>query len=165
MKSTTRKRFWTLKNAVKSIVVFLSLATLSTVVFTFGRASASDHFSFSGYPAAEVLSRKPAKLDSSSDDRFQALKPVVQRIIAEDVAKGPNYAGVYRLIEVGCGTACQNIAAIDLRTGKIVWAPIATSAGVLFRKDSRLIIVKEDKQYQSPRRYFVLQNSAIREIK
>ena len=127
--------------------------------------NAADSLQFADYLATEKLSGKPAKIDPSSDDKFQVLRPVVQEIIAEDVAKGPNFAGAYRLIEVGCGTACQNIAAIDLRNGRIIWAPIAPSAGVLFQRDSTLIIVREDKHYKTPRRYLVLQDGAIREIK
>lgn len=154
-----------MKHDVKSIVGFLSLTALLALSIGISSVNATDARQFADYPATEKLSGKPAKIDSSSDDRFQALRPVVQEIIAEDIAKGPNFAGAYRLIEVGCGTACQNIAAIDLRNGKIIWAPIAPSAGVLFQSDSTLIIVKEDKHHNTPRRYLVLQDGAFREIK
>ena len=138
-------------------VVILSLAI--------GRAKADNALQFADYPATETFSGTPSRIDEASAERLRAFQPAVQEIIAEDVAKGPNFAGAYRLFEVGCGTACQNIAAVNLSSGKIIWSPIGATAGVLFQKDSKLIIVKKDKIDNLPRRYLVLEGGKITELK
>lgn len=154
-----------LLHSAKSIANLLSFTLLFVMsIVWLPNANAANPLQFADYPATEEFSGQPSKIDPSTDDRFRALRPVVQEIIAEDVRKGPNFAGAYRLVEVGCGIACQNIAAIDLRNGQIIWAPIAPTAGVLFQADSRLIIIKADKHYNTPRRYLVLQDSTFKEI-
>ena len=150
---------------VKSIAILASLMGLIVMSLAIGNAKSADALQFADYPATEKFSGTPGEIDFSSDQRWQAVRPVVKDIVREDVAKGPNFAGAYRLGEIGCGTACQNIFAVDLRDGRTIWAPIAPTAGVLFQKDSRLIIVRKNDIYKLPRRYLVLENGKITELK
>lgn len=40
--------------------------------------------------------------------------------ITESVKKGPNFAGHYSLIGLGCGTDCIGLSVVNLKTGKVI---------------------------------------------
>jgi hypothetical protein len=124
-------------------------------------AVAAGTLQFADYPASAKWSGKTARIDLGADETLRNLRPVIREIIAEDIARGPNFAGAYRLIEVGCGTACQSIVVVDLTGGNFLWAPISATAGVTFRKDSRLVIVNEDRTHKTGRRYLLLRNDKL----
>jgi hypothetical protein len=63
-------------------------------------------------------------------------------MIRQAAKKGPNFAGNYTIAEWGCGTACEQIAVVDLRSGDVYDGP--------FGKLPRAVIflgpnVEEDK--------------------
>jgi hypothetical protein len=53
-------------------------------------------------------------------------------VIREATKKGPNFAGQYRIAEWGCGTGCEAIAIVDVKSGAIYDGPFGTlpKAGV-----------------------------------
>lgn len=57
------------------------------------------------------------------------------------VGRAAKFAGHYRLLYWGCGTACQQFAIVDVKTGQVFmdegWS---TSLGLCFRADSALLI-------------------------
>jgi len=77
------------------------------------------------------------------------------RTAIRDAAKaGPNFAGHYTIIRIGCGSATVCVAIADARTGKIYFPPDLENATVLlvdtltsevdtlnYRRNSRLLIV------------------------
>lgn len=69
---------------------------------------------FDQYPAMETFSGKPAPpvLRTPGDRLFRSR-------IREGAAKGPNFAGHYKIVEWGCGTSCVSIAIVDAANGKI----------------------------------------------
>ena len=77
-----------------------------------------------------------------------------------EVAKGPNYAGHYRVVVWGCGTSCAMFAVVNLNTGGVIEPdgfrsintvyfadeefvsnPKRDYWGFDFRRDSRLLVV------------------------
>jgi hypothetical protein len=119
-------------------------------------ASAGGSPQFSDFPATGAFNGHVATPDASTaPDNWAAVRPVVKEIIREDMAAGPNFAGTYHLATVGCGTGCEAIFVIDVRDGRIHAAPEAATKGVLFRPDSRLIIIEENPFYDLPRTYLL----------
>src|SRR5690606_4059803 len=56
----------------------------------------------------------PVKFDSFPDARMY------RTTITEQVKKGPDLAGHYKVVTWGCGTECQGYAIVDVITGNIV---------------------------------------------
>lgn len=95
--------------------------------------------SFDHYPATERFCGRPAAVDF---DSMPGSRRFVTRI-REGAASGPNFAGHLTLIGWGCGTACQSVAMVDARTGRILGA-FGTSTGSLYTPNSRLLVVDLD---------------------
>lgn len=73
---------------------------------------------FEEYPVKAVFHGAPAKpvLSTQLARRFRTQ-------IREAAAKGPNFAGSYRVAAWGCGTGCLEIAVIDERDGTLHSGP------------------------------------------
>lgn len=131
-----------------------------------GDADAASLKQFSDFPALEALEGKAAPFAAeAAPEQWAAVRDIEKEIIQEEMAKGPNFAGAYYLATVGCGTACEAIFVIDLRDGRVFAAPESASNGVLFQKDSRLIIIKEDKFYDRPRKYLEFDKGKFGEVR
>lgn len=77
-------------------------------------------------------------------------------MIRQAAAKGPNFAGRYRIAEWGCGTACEQMAIIDTQYGDVFDGPFGIlpeaivdlgpsverdKTGLFYRLNSSLFIV------------------------
>jgi len=107
----------------------------------------------------EVFDRYPARIPAGTSkpvapDVGRGQAHLYRTVIREAAGKGPNFAGHYTLIRIGCGAATVCPAIVDARTGKVFFPPELVSAEALlvdtgdtgvetlnYRKDSRLIIV------------------------
>ena len=88
------------------------------------------------YPAGRLYKGRRSAVDLRSHKDAGTFRT---RLLA--AAKNrPNFAGHMIVTSWGCGTACQIIALIDARTGKVSFGPTA-SAGIAHRLTSRLLIV------------------------
>ena len=110
---------------------------------------------FSAYPAGPSYRGRPKSLKISSNKGAQSLPRFRQDILREEAKKSANFAAAFRLVEIGCGTACQAIFVISLRTGRIYSAPEAASAGVTFRRSSRLIRFNADPIYKTKTSFYI----------
>ncbi len=120
---------------------------------------------FSDYPAAVTFTGRPARLElATAPEQWSAIGQIDKQIIAEGMAKGANFAGAFYLATVGCGSSCEAIFVIDLRTGQIRMAPEAASNGVLYQPDSRLIIIVENEMYDQPRSYLVFDDGQFKRL-
>ena len=59
--------------------------------------------------------------------RDRAFAPYRTRIITE-LNRGPNFAGRYAIIEIGCGTSCRIAFIADLQTGRMYRFPYGGEA-------------------------------------
>jgi hypothetical protein len=142
----------------------LALLLASALIIATSASSAGTK-QFSDFPASETHSGRSARLDTkTAPQNWSAVRSIVKQIILEEIAKGPNFAGAYYLATVGCGTGCEAIFVIDLRNGRIYSAPESGSNGVLFQKDSRLIILKENKMYDMPRINLLFENGGFKKV-
>jgi hypothetical protein len=104
-----------------------------------------------------------------------------------EVAKGPNFAGHYRVIVWGCGTSCAMFAVVNLNTGRVIEPSGFSSVNTVyfdvdrkffsnpkrdywgfdFRYKSRLLVVigglDEDEEREGAF-YFVLEHEQLRLI-
>ena len=119
---------------------------------------------FEDYPATSAFNGTPVPVDKA-DENWQRLRDHQRAYIETESKLGPNFAGVYRVVEIGCGTGCQTIVAIDLGSGKLVFAPDAASYGTTVRIDSRLLKFNADPVNDWEAGYYQLKDGIIRPLK
>lgn len=119
---------------------------------------------FDAYPAARAYAGPARPVDFGSHKAARALRPDLRAVIRDEVAKGPNFAGRFRLVTVGCGTACQAVFAIDLRTGRMYATPKPATAGVAFRRGSRLVRLNADPAHDMAALYYVFRDGRFRPV-
>jgi hypothetical protein len=93
---------------------------------------------FEDYPAPEIFAGTPAAVNLASHPDAEMLRTQ----LTEDPGYETRFAGHYRVVEIGCGTACQAIWAVDLIDGS-VFSLFTASSGVAYRPDSRLIVMND----------------------
>lgn len=98
--------------------------------------------SFGSYPAASVegVTLTP-KLDLASNPLARKYRTVLR----QEIAKGPNYAGHYRVAVWGCGASCAMFAVVNLKTGRVITArEFATVVGTDLAADEFLSHTRSD---------------------
>ena len=98
--------------------------------------------SFRGYPAASAqgMTLTP-KLDLSSNPLAKKYRTVLR----QEIAKGPNYAGHYRVAVWGCGASCAMFGVVNLKTGRVITArEFATVVGTYLAADEFLSDTRGD---------------------
>lgn len=116
----------------------LSVAVLIT------SAAAPERSAFDRYPAAVVSSARQSAL-RIADPLSRRYRSALQ-----EAAAGPaNFAGHYVLAQIGCGSGCIRLAAIDRLTGRVLWFPVTVSGWPMtvtepltFARNSRLLVVQ-----------------------
>ena len=76
----------------------------------------------------------PLKLNSYPEARKYRTR------LRENVKAGPNFAGHYAVIAIGCGTNCQNQWVVNVKSGKIL-GRFLTSNDAEYRLGSNLLIL------------------------
>jgi hypothetical protein len=108
-----------------------------------GTALGADLPRFEAYPAGRPFVGTPAPVNLASHPEARRFKTRLTEPFQDDT----RFAGHYRIVEIGCGSSCQNIWAIDLIHGT-VYNLFVASYGVAFRPDSRLIIKHDPAVYE-----------------
>lgn len=99
---------------------------------------------FDQYPSGEMFSgpRSPLRLRQKRDKMFRT---ALSRFENSPI----DFAGHYVLATIGCGASCILIAAFDVKTGRVIWAPFNSvccwedveGQPIEFRPDSDLAIL------------------------
>jgi hypothetical protein len=88
--------------------------------------------------------------------------------IIEGMKVGPNFAGHFSIIEIGCGSSCRFAFVANNITGKVIDFPIGgeeyQSLDLKYKLNSRLIIASYQKDTCDVA-YFVLKSGRIKNIK
>jgi hypothetical protein len=106
---------------------------------------------FADYPVATAFRGTPAAPKFATPGQRQ-----FRTAIRDATAKGPNFAGHYRIAEWGCGTGCVQIAVVDVQTGEVYDGPFgalpngaisfdaypADQSGISYRLDSSLLVIR-----------------------
>jgi hypothetical protein len=139
------------------------------------------------FAAYRVMSPKIVenpKLDFNSN----AIAKRYRAVLRQEIARGPNFAGHYRVAVWGCGMSCTMFAVINLNTGRVItpeqfshtiglWFGVDNQSLfpespadynlLAFTKDSRLLVVLGDLDEDESREgafYFVLDHERLRLI-
>lgn len=116
---------------------------------------------FSEYPAAAYAGPRATALAAGGDARLERDREP----LAAALASAPNFAGRMVLVRLGCGSACEQAALVDLASGRVAYPPAlaelpastpCSSRGPLgFRRDSRLVTVTGRDKTELVTRYYV----------
>ncbi len=119
-------------------MAFFRQALFLTCVMSSASYAESSLPDFSTYlvPETKVLKEKPAPVDLSSHEGAKTYKTKLE----EGAKEGPNFAGHYTVIAIGCGTQCQDNWVIDAKTGKIV-DKFPSIVGTKQQLDSALLVI------------------------
>lgn len=96
---------------------------------------AKDTHRFADYPAKTPLRASPAMPAFSGEDAWAKL---FRTRIQDAVQAGPNFAGHYSVIKLGCGTGCLVALLIDLEDGDILEMPLGGEAHYQLRLTHRI---------------------------
>jgi hypothetical protein len=135
---------------------------------------------FDSFPIDVTRSDIRAPLDLRSNRIARTYRTVLR----QEINKGPNYAGHYRVAIWGCGSSCAMFAVVNLKSGKVItpvgyesvsgvdfgvegFLPDAAASGAWgfrFKKDSRLLVIIGAPNEDDVRHgafYFVLNNDKL----
>ncbi|MEZ5669500.1 MAG: peptidoglycan-binding domain-containing protein [Alphaproteobacteria bacterium] len=90
---------------------------------------------FADYPAVEA----PDALVESVDFTSHPDAALFEAALRQAIGKPADFAARYRIAQVGCGTTCQAVIAVDATSGRVVPGPTA-EFGFDYRDDSRLLV-------------------------
>ncbi len=115
--------------------------------------------SYDEFAVKDIYHGKTAEPDLSSHPRAKIFRTELRK----QVKHGPNFAGHYTVIRLGCGTGCAMIAIVDAKTGRVFFPESVKAVqwsgwwhepfGPEYRLNSRLFIVygqvndNEEAQY------------------
>jgi hypothetical protein len=146
----------------------------------------SDHRAptFTAFRVTSTEKVENPKLDFDSNP----IAKMYRTVLRQEIARGPNFAGHYRVAVWGCGASCTMFAVVNLNTGRVITPEgFSHSVGVYFgvdnqklfpesprdydllalTKDSRLLVVLGDLDEDESREgafYFVLDDERLRLI-
>jgi hypothetical protein len=67
------------------------------------------------YPEEKIFQGKPAEPNVATHKEAGKY----QTILRQQSKQGPNFAGHYTIVTIGCGTSCAGIAVVDAQTGHV----------------------------------------------
>ncbi|WP_283151275.1 hypothetical protein [Silvimonas soli] len=119
-------------------------------------ASAQINPGFADYSVTVIPPNKPAQVQlADAQSRRYASR------LREAGHSKPNFAGHYVLASWGCGASCQMTAAIDAKTGSVIWLPFTVCCWDIniqqpleFKTNSRLLIVHGARNERGNGTYF-----------
>ena len=95
----------------------------------------------SDYACPDTFHGKPAQVDLGSSAEARNFRTE----LTAASKKPADFAGFYVAASWGCGSPCQQWALIDLRDGKVYFAPFTTSLGGCYSINSRLFVADPSK--------------------
>ena len=142
-------KYKTLKNIAIPVVAILLLIGIFVVMSAYEKSINKEIEevkiiknapSFEDFSIADIYTDEKKAPDFSTDRGSLTFKTVIE----EGLRGGPNFAGHYSIVSIGCGTMCQTYKIVDLKTGKIFSPSFASSEGVSYRLGSNLIITNPE---------------------
>ncbi len=130
---------------------FFTVALLLAMLLSSLSHAKTNAPTFAQYPSETIYKGKIAAVDLESAPDARRFRTRLR----EGAKKGPNFAGHYALVELGCGTSCATLAVVDVKNGHVFFpefSPVGFPSleegnhlmdqyGISYRKDSRLLIV------------------------
>lgn len=135
-----------IKLLITLLLIFLPQATMAAPV------------TYDQYREKRIFNGKPAAPNLSSHEDAGTYRTVLK----EQSKKGPNFAGHYTIVVIGCGSSCAKISVVDAMNGHVFFPQNVQQVywsswwhepfGPKFQQNSRLLIVygqvnSEDNPY------------------
>jgi hypothetical protein len=123
---------------------FRSVALLAGVLILTGPSISSAETRFDQFPTSSYLpaGASPVTPDFAGRDNWASN---FRTRLNEGVAAGPNFAGRYVVVEIGCGTSCRFAYIVDAANGQVFPFPYGGEENyqmqLAYRVDSDLIKV------------------------
>ena len=112
----------------------LGLIIAITLVAAFITAAGADQ-PFDSHPVGNVYHGPPAMPDFQSRDReFKDIRTRLRNGIKE----GTNFAGRYKVIQIGCGSGCTFVVVADVSTGQVYSVPSGGETDQMLRLEYRV---------------------------
>lgn len=92
--------------------------------------------SFQDYPARPPVPYALYSVDLQSHPEALRFAGALEAAIGQ----GPDFATYYVVVQIGCGSGCATVAAVNVDTGKVLIGPVAEH-GVEYQAGSTLLIV------------------------
>ena len=131
--------------AGKCFAAFLALIGLGFM--SGGAIAAGDSWSIDDFPSelAPAFEDYPARWPVpyalySVDLQSHPDAPRFAEALEAAIGRAPGFATYYVVVQIGCGSGCVTVAAIDVDTGKVFIGPVAEH-GVEYQAGSTLLIV------------------------
>lgn len=90
---------------------------------------------FGDYPVGEITTKELSMIDWDSHPRAREFSTQLE----DAIGMKPNFAGHYVLLTWGCGSPCQAVVLVDVRSTSVYFT-LGAALGVEFRLRSRLFI-------------------------
>jgi hypothetical protein len=135
---------------------------------------------FEDFPADVDTIDEPAPVDLTGNPEARRFRTA----LSLDAVKGPNFAGHYTIAGWGCGMECSSWAIVDALTGRVFFPknfkwdgghnididdiPPDNYYGLLYRRDSKLLIVLGEPQSEPAREgiaYLLWNGSSLKQLR
>jgi hypothetical protein len=118
---------------------------------------------FEDYPISTVYRGKVRFPDFRGRDKDSSM---FRTRIIEGMRDGPNFAGKYSVIQIGCGTGCRFYPVADLTNGRVIGFPLGGEdyghLDLFYKLDSSLIIaVWDDTPETCSQEAFKIKNGTL----
>jgi len=138
----------------------------SAMLTTVSAQTAATLPQFQQFSVSQIYKRAPAAVNLNSNPGARRFRTA----LSNGAKKGPNFAGHYTVVTIGCGSGCQSLAIVDAKTGAVYMTGVTADVGAKFQINSQLLVVnppenitRADPPSVTPR-YYVWQNNRLRQI-
>lgn len=99
---------------------------------------------FTKFPAQTYSAKKLEKIDWESHPKARTYRTRLKELIGTNA----DFAGHYKVLEVGGGTMASQIFLVDVENGKVYLAPFVACLGVKYALSSRLLFENDPDAVQ-----------------
>jgi len=137
-----KESFIQAKQTPKPRIQLLPIRSFAFLLVQFLMVGCSQHGAerpeFLRFPAAKTTTASLQKIDWESHPQAKSYRSRLQELIG---AKA-DFAGHYKILEVGAGTMASRIFLVDVENGKVYLAPLVACLGVKYVLNRRLLLEK-----------------------
>ena len=126
--------------------MFLRNGVIGLVFFWGETLYAKSPVDFADYAVKSTCKESVSKVNLNSHPKAKRFKTRLRHLIGSKA----NYAGCYAITSWGCGTACQQVAMVHVRSGNVLFVPKTSSTGYIAKPNSRLLVVDPIIEDPSP---------------
>lgn len=113
-----------------------------------------------GQYSVPVDKKRVRQIDLNSHSRAREYRTQLRRAVGQP----PNFSGHYVLLTWGCGSPCHEIALVDVRSGRVSFAPFYGRVSEVFKANSRLLVLNLPATTMFDTEYYEWTGQEFREL-